>query len=517
MIRGPLVCALFAAVSATSLTAQGTRAPAGPWVTLGSPLDRDIRWAIDAGALRLNPLVRPFRLAAVRDAAADSAALTPQARRALDAVRIDLLQIADSASLLVEAAVEGYTNGRRETFRAGGRGHVNPALGVWGSYQVGSIVAVLNPALDDRLRRDPEYTGEIHTQVSGRVQTEYVATTGPRGDLLFGRIARNWGSDLFDGLLVSPDAYAFGSLAGSLRVGRLELSAIAQKLSSVRDTTARAVDYNRFFFAHRLDIRLGRDAWLGFAESGVYGGRGQGFDPALHEPLNAVLASEYNDSTRVNILWEADFAARLHPGVRLELSGYLDDIQVDHKTLVDKRPTSYGLTAVVRAMLPGAPLQAALGYTRVSALSYRNSFDTLLQYSNHLVGLGRNFSDYDEVLLRLTAHPARRAWLTGDIAYFRQGSGDFRQPFPPDSVLAQPGQGFLVAPVTRFAAARLLAQVQAGAGIEIGTEIGVTRGATGKNMFIGSFSARLTMDLLHHHQLGGGWSAIDRSADRGWP
>lgn len=488
---------------------------AGPWVPIGSQLDRDVRWAIDAGALRLNPLVRPFRLAAVRAAvyAADTGQLAPAARRALVWVNDRLRPASDSAVFAVELAAQTYSNARRETFRTGGRPGTNAAVGVWASYTDGAFVAVLNPALEERLRGDPEFTGEKTTEVAGRVQAAYVALTGRRGDVLVGRVARHWGPGLFDALLLSSIPYAFEGFSGALRVGRFELTSVAQRLGTVHDTNQ--VGYNRYFFAHRLDVRLGTDAWLGLVETGVYGGRGQGFEPALHAPLNLALASQFNDSIDVNVMVGADVAVRIGPHLRLEASGFLDDIQTDRVLLTDRRPTSYGATAILHAALPGAPVHTALGYTRVSSLSYRNSFEPLYEYSQFHVGLGRNFSDYDQWLLRLSARPARRWSMLLDIAYFRQGSGDFRQPFPSDSVLATPGQGFLVAPVQRFPAARAVIDLEPRTGVAMTGELGFTRGASGKPETIAWVSARITLDVLHR-RIGTGFPGIER-ADRGWP
>ena len=498
--------------------AGAAQSASGPWIPLGSPLDLDVRWAIDAGALRLNPLQRPFRMAALRSAVAttDSLELGPQARAALRDVLTRLTAYGDSAVLRAEGALRGYRNGRRESFRTGGRQRLTPALGVWASYATGPFVVVASGAVDERLRDDPEFAGEKATEVSGRMQTAYVAATGRTGDVVLGRVARSWGPDLFDGLQLSALPYAFDGLAGALRAGRFELSTVTQRLSSVKDTAAVPVDFNRYFFAHRLDIRIGRDHWLGLTQSGVYGGRGQGFQPAFLTPVNFALASQLNDSLAVNIILGADLALRLRDNVRLEAGAFIDDIQTDNQVLTDQRPTSYGLTAVLRAMHPVAPVQLALGYTRVSALAYRNSSVPEFAYSHQQVGLARNFSDYDELLLRLSWRPLRTWRLAADVAHFRQGSGDFRQPFPSDSILATPGQGFLVDPVRSFWAGRLTVNGEPRPGIELGGDIGFTRDTTGASQAIASAGVRLSLDMLRR-RFADGFPAVERAAERGWP
>ena len=505
-----LIVALLAA--AAPLASQ--EPAAGPWIPLGSRLDREVRWAIDAGGLRLNPHLRPFRLGALRQAVdrARSDSLSGAALRSVERVRRSLESLADSVHVSVEAAAQGYTNARRETFRAGGASGFAPAFGLWGSARSGPLIAVVNPAIDERLRDDPEFAGEKTTEVTGRMQTAYLALSGSIGDLVLGRMARNWGTDLFDGLLVSSMPYAFDALSGAVRIGRFELTSVAQRLSGITDTTGTGADFNRYFFAHRLDIRLGRDTWLGLTESGVYGGPGESLQPAFHMPLNPALVSAFNDSVGGNFLVGVDFATRLGRQWRLEFSAYLDDIQTDDQTLTDQRPTAYGAAATVRYALPEAPVHVALGYSRVSYLSYRNSFEPELVYAHQNVGLARNYSDYDQLLLRIATAPTDRwtAWL--DASYYRQGSGDFRQAFPPDSVLATPGHAFLVAPVTKFGAARISVEGEVVVGLSVGATLGVTRGTTGATETIASLTARLAFDMLGK-RWGASYPGIERRAD----
>ncbi len=47
------------------------------------------------------------------------------------------------------------------------------------------------------------------------------------------------------------------------------------------------------------------------------------------------------------------------------------------------------------------------------------------------VGLARNFSDYDQLTLRVSLLPAPRSLLTPELTLLRQGEGDFRLPYPP--------------------------------------------------------------------------------------
>lgn len=516
---GLLALALLATVS-TGLAAQERRP--GPLIPLGSRADRLAAWVIaDGGLPGVDPLARPFRLSAVRAAVAaqDTLILAPSARRVFGWLR-DAVAAFDAPVLLVgEAAGQAYRNGRRDSFRPGGGRGAYPAVGIVAAASDGPFTAVLNPALEGRLWDDPEYTGATNKRVAGRMQSAYVAAAGARGEVVFGRLARDWGpgGGVFDGLVLSPSAYAHETLAGALRFGRFEIGGLAMQLDPAPDTSGAAgPSFNRFLFAHRLGIRAGRGVWLAFYETGVYGGAGQGFRPALHNPLNLALLSEINDDLNVNVLVGADLAAQLTPGVRVSASGFLDDIQIDDSQLRDQRPTSYGFTALVQAGLGTLPAHLSVGYTRVASLAYRNEIDVNFGYTLRGVGIGRNFSDYDQWLLRAEVRPGPWWYVAADVSRLRQGSGDLRQPFPSDSVLALPGQGFLVAPVRAASGARVTVGGEPRAGVELRGELGLTQRLGGGTETIAAASVHVRFDLLAR-RMGGAAFGIEPGANRAWP
>jgi hypothetical protein len=373
----------------------------------------------------------------------------------------------------------------------------------------GPITAVVNPAFENRLRDDPDFRGEITQTIAGRMQSAYVAVAGSAFALSVGRLARNWGPADDDGLLVSPAAYSRDALLGSIRFGRLTLTSFAERLEDWDSTlTGQSSPFSRYAFGHRLSIELGRGAWLSLHEAGVYGGPGRGFELVIHSPLNLALLSEFNDGVDANIFLGADVAVPFGGGWRAEAEGFLDDIQVDNDParISDRRPTSYGATVLVRWAAPSRPLQVALVYTRVTSLAYRNQFNASQEYSLQRVGLGRNYSDYDQGLVRVEYRPSRDAGLQAEAGFLRQGSGDFRQPFPTDSVLALPGQGFLVAPVRSAFITRISGTVRVAGAMDLRAEIG----RDGAGGMIAGASAGLTFDVVRR-RLGAEAGALDRA------
>lgn len=484
---------------------------------IGSRLDQLAGWLIAEGGLeRVDPLTRPYRLAALRRAAAaqDTALLSAAGRRAFGWLEAELAAVADSTAVVCELGEALYRNGRRDSFRQGGTPGAGAMGGVWVSLTRGPWVVVFNPAFENRLRDDPEYTGKKDRFIAGRLQTGYVALTGERGDLFFGRASRNWGANLFQGLQLSPSAYSTDMLSGTLRIGRFELTTIAQRLDDY-DTTS-AVPIGRYFLAHRLSVRAWRGAWIALTETGVYAGPGRGFEPAFHAPLNPGLLSEFNEQRDVNLMWGAELHARLGHGLTLDGQGVIDDIQIDRGALEDRRPWSGGFTLVVSAALPRSPMHASVGYTQVRSLTYRNSSAGYDVYAAGGVGIARNFSDYDQVLVRLERRLSARTHVALDGSYLRQGSGDLRLPFPPDTVLAGGGQGFLVAPVRHGAGVRLSAAAEPLNGILVSGELGLNGKLGGGAETIAALALHVRFDAVRR-SFGGALPALEAGTTTGWP
>jgi hypothetical protein len=501
-------CAL--ALASAPLNAQS---PAGPWIPPGSRLDRTAAWLIAEGGLHgLDPLTRPWRFAALSRAVReqDTLALSPSGRILFAGIAAELSAAGESTAVVLGLGAGAWRGGARDHLRADSAEGAGAMGGIWVHFVRGGMVAVLNPVFDARLRDDPDYTGKTDRFVAGRLETAYLALTGARGDLFAGRMARAWGPAPLEGLQLSRSAYALDQLAGTIRVGRLELTTIAQRLDDA-DTSA-AVPVTRWFLAHRLSINLGRGSWLALTETGVYGGPGRGFEPSFHMPLGLGLLAEWNEQRNVNLLWGAEAHVALSRGWTLGAQAVLDDIQVDRSGLTDRRPVSGGITGAITAALPSAPVHATLGYTRVQSLTYRNSFAPYEMYASRNVGLGRNRADYDQLLVRVAARPSVQVEAGVDVSYIRQGAGDFRQAFPPDSILTLRGQGFLVAPVVKGAAWRVFGQAQAGNGVNIRADIGQGLDAAGKSRLAGSVAIDFRLDWIAR-RAGSAWRPLEYGGD----
>src|SRR5439155_9461853 len=101
--------------------------------------------------------------------------------------------------------------------------------------------------------------------------------------------------------------------------------------------------------------------------------------------------------------------------------------QVGRAAASDKRPPSYGVT--LGAQGPLSRFGWTAFYTQVSNLACRITIpaETVLRRG---VGLGRNFSDYDQLTLRASMIAGPSVLLEPEVTLLRQGQGDFRLPYP---------------------------------------------------------------------------------------
>ena len=158
----------------------------------------------------------------------------------------------------------------------------------------------------------------------------------------------------------------------------------------------------------------------------VLSGADREFEPWYLNILNIGYLEQLNTGTNVNSFFGLDFERRGHITLFGQLM--LDDIQVDRKTALDQKPSSYALTLGTKGRA-GAGAVWSLFYTRVSNLAYRNE-NNLQVPLYHFLGIGRNFDDYDQATLKLGVLPRAALLIEPELTLLRQGEGDPRLPHP---------------------------------------------------------------------------------------
>jgi len=229
-----------------------------------------------------------------------------------------------------------------------------------------------------------------------------------------------------DGLLVSRNPLSYPQLGVDVRLGRIALQSFTGELDTLAGT-------RRYLAANRFAYSTARTT-LALTEAVLYSGSG-----ALLQFLNpfTILQFEHEnppgEGLAENLMLGLQFW-RAWGRVETYAEGLLDDIDLQPASGKRRAPTRYALTAGVRWRPSGERLEAAVEYQRVSSYAYRSvrpadRFDHLGR------GLGPNFADYDHLAALADVFPGIAGLrLTPGLEVLRQGEGDFRAPFPEDTV-----------------------------------------------------------------------------------
>lgn len=392
-----------------------------------------------AGVVALDPLTRPWSRAAAISALArvDTAAVAPVLARLVSRLRADLTE--DSAGVTVDAFVGGLAASDA------GRWALRPApdtssgffplAGINASLRFPHVAIVTSPRIDNRLRSDPDYRGKKDRFIAGRNPEAYVRAAWPLAEVFVGQIDRNWGPEGIESLVLSPSPYTYDHFFVRLGPPRLRLEMLATQLDT-RFNIDGTDERKRYLSLHRLVMQPTSRLTFSLFEAALYADSRleRSFEPWYLNPANLFLLAQYDGVETSNALLGADV---VHRGDRVTLAAqaYLDDFQVDDSVASDREPPGYGFTLTAGGpALSGRATWHAL-YTRVTNLAYRTpaSEET---YVLREVGIGRNWADYDQATLRLSYLALPRLLWGAELSWLRQGEGDPRAPYPPESLFA---------------------------------------------------------------------------------
>ncbi len=431
--------AILASLSlATAASAQGpTRTvPIGHWTM---PY---VEHLIRSGEMRdPDPLNRPLNRRQLRRAL--SAIDTDRLSNATRTIVADLLQEFREPTGEPAYQFDGYAGfrtknfGRRNPLRAGGEGLEALIAGYDASVNFGNFVVNSYGFLDRQLRGDPEFTGifpgVLPNRILGNISYQF-----EHGEVFFGTLDRNWGPATVEGLQISNLPYSYDHFGLKLTNRDLTFEMLATSLDEVPDQNDEV--NNRYLMAHRLTLKAIPRLRLSLTETTLIVGVGRRFEIWFLNPvrLSWLAADDQADKGRVNFTWslDADFQVGDRSGI---FGSYMIDDGpgfLDFRDFAPNRnePGSWGITIGGRTgFANGVGLSAH--YTAVSLLSFRtNNGNPAELHAIRGIGLARNFSDYDEITLEASFIPHRTTVVRPEITLLRQGEGDFRQPFPPQSV-----------------------------------------------------------------------------------
>jgi len=429
-------CAM--AVAPAALGAQ-----ASPYV----PLD-DIAYSyVDAlmarGALpALSALERPYTAAHIRDAA--DTALAQGASpvmtgylRALEASleRYELRKkgepASDSLPFRAKASFDIYgtaeSSARHELMLADTKNDAEPGSAGYFVFGGGNLAGSVRAILDNRLNKDPDFTGKKDRKIAGRTQDGYVGGQWKYAEVAFGRVARNWGPPSLHGLQLSGAPFTYDHLYTRFGTDRLHVSSVIARLENYVLPSGDQVA--RYFAIHRLAYKKGRYEGA-LSEGYVYTGVGRGLEFSLINPFNVYSLSWRNERVDGNL--SMGFESSWRAGKFGTYAGHLfiDDLQIDKCDTTCKEPSSYGFTLTAEGIPLAGDQRLFASYTRVSNLAYHTP-NPAERYASFGIGLGRPYSDYDELRVGADIALVPRTPLKLYVAHRRQGEGDYRNAYPP--------------------------------------------------------------------------------------
>lgn len=375
-----------------------------------------------------SPLVRPFRRAdAVRVlAAADSAGvrdpLVGELRRALADQSVE-----QRWRVAARAGAQGYTDRRRDPLHPVGGDGVRPYADFTGEAVLGNFVLVTRPAAEPRLTDDPEWPGRKDLTLLWRFPEAYASAQFRHLRLFYGQMDRNWGPGGIEGIGVSGYAYPETELGFELGTDAVTLAGLARTLPDEHDSTGARV--HRYFFAHRLGLRLSDRLRLALWETAVLAGADRDFDARYRNPFTLLLlANQYGLGHDGNVMIGLDAGWRVSARIMLEAQLAIDDLQYENTSGPDRYPNRWALTVAAHGPVGRRIAWRAL-YTQASSLAFRtlNPFEN---FTTGGVGLGRNFADQDRLTLTFSVPRGPRWLLRPELTLLRQGEGRINDPFP---------------------------------------------------------------------------------------
>jgi hypothetical protein len=434
----PIRVVLVAAALAGGFAPTRAGAQASPYIPLDDSRLPLLEHLIARGDVEdPSPMVRPFRRAdAVRvlaaadtSASAGGSALIRRLRQAFDDPAGNVWHLEG------RVGAQAYTHARRELLHPVGPDGVRPYAEIGASAAFGNVLLVTRPVVEPRLVDDPDWIGRRELKVAGRIADAYISAQFKYASLFYGQMDRNWGPVGLPGIPLSNYGYERQGLAIEVGTGDIRLSALATDLRDQPDSLGQTV--HRYYFVHRLHARLSRRLTLAPWEGIIISGPDRSFESRYRNPLSlSYLANTIGLGDRGNVLLGLDVRWQAFGRTTLQAQLALDDFWYDNR---QRNRDRWALTLGAEGPVGRDAAWHAL-YTQVSSLALR-TFIPADNFTDAGVGIGRNFSDQDQLALQVTL-PLRDKWLLSpELTLLRQGEGQINDPYPvPDAngVLSTP-------------------------------------------------------------------------------
>lgn len=278
--------------------------------------------------------------------------------------------------------------------------------------------------IDNGLLNDPAYSGRKTNLLGARLEDGYGIIYLGKMNLFIGRTAQNWAPFANKSLLLSNNPYTYDQLGLNFETKHIAFHSVFAKLNSVKYNDQIA---DRYFSAHRLDVKLNNGMNLGFSESVIYGGPDQSIEFSYINPFSIFMNAQTNEKKEANENIAFDFFI---PFRQFNFIGQIliDDFILDgpdkpapnRKTSSDRLGFLFGVNGndlVFKNTL------WTLHYERIGSYTYNVKQKRPWQtYTNDGQGLGHGANDRDAWELNLQYFPVPRWIFDVEATYTRQGA-----------------------------------------------------------------------------------------------
>ncbi|MBT5873900.1 MAG: hypothetical protein HOH43_10810 [Candidatus Latescibacteria bacterium] len=308
---------------------------------------------------------------------------------------------------------------------------------------------------DRNMKDDPTYVGKFFMGFAGFTEQAYLQGRTGRFQYKVGRDFIAIGPGKSGNLLISDNARPFDQYRIDFVAGPIRFSAFGIQLDDVAldsvivrgqgpMNTAR-----RFINGHRMDVKFGSWANVGFSEIVIYGGVQRSFELAYVNPVNFYHGVTLNDEEALgrpaNTFGSLD--VDLFPSKNLEIFAefLVDDVKIERANSSDLEPNRLAYMLGIQYANPfridGVRIRA--DYTHVANRTYNVLFNPWEKHlhRNRPIGhfLGNNF---DRFQIEASGWMTRDLQVSTRYERLRQGEDNIASAYNTDYLSATVSQGY---------------------------------------------------------------------------
>jgi hypothetical protein len=288
--------------------------------------------------------------------------------------------------------------------------------------------------IDSEMRNDPTARVKGDPKRPLRFRSAYIKYSRPHIEFQFGRERFRWGPGQSGGLVLGNTSPSFDAGLLKLRAKWFTLTSIVSQLNDespeAGETNVAEPDsgiVNRYFYAHRLDMKFLPWLEIGFSETAVVTGVGRMFDLRFMNPFHSFYTVQHEGGRvqrEVNLSQSLHWQLSCFPGIVLYGEFLVDELILKKRAEgALPRPNNLGFLQGVVFTDPfdmyGTTVRGE--YVRINSFTYvHRGINTDYEHFGSPIGhpLG---PDTDQTSLLISKTLNREMRISGGFAYRRRG------------------------------------------------------------------------------------------------